>query len=92
MLTGITTPSSGATRVLKCNTATQLSDVYHKIGFCPQFDSNLPLLTGRETLKYYAEIKGVHPADVDQVVQSLITSCDLVEYADRNANFYSGGK
>jgi len=38
-----------------------------QVGYCPQFDALLELLTVREHLELYARIKGVSKGRLDQV-------------------------
>ena len=65
--------------------------IRHKIGLCPQFDSLFDLLTGREHLILYAQIKGVKKEYISQAVAAKISEMGLTEYADRSAGTYSGG-
>jgi len=63
------------------------------MGYCPQFDALFPLLTAREHLHMYAEIKGVPAESEDQVVNALIEMMALSVdgMCDRQAGGYSGG-
>jgi len=63
------------------------------MGYCPQFDALFPLLTAREHLHMYAEIKGVPAESEDQVVNNLIEMMALSVdgMCDRQAGGYSGG-
>jgi ABC-type multidrug transport system ATPase subunit len=42
---------------------TEISKAREHIGYCPQFDALLPLLTAREHLDFYARIKGIPEFD-----------------------------
>jgi ABC-type multidrug transport system ATPase subunit len=46
-------------RQLKSDVRTQRDECYAKLGFCPQFDGLLDVLTGREHLLMYAQLKGI---------------------------------
>lgn len=61
------------------------------IGYCPQFDALLGLLTARESLEFFARIKGVPESKIPNMVQVMITNLSLDEYADRPCGTYSGG-
>ena len=61
------------------------------MGYCPQFDGLQPNMTGREHLQFYARVRGVPPAEVSGVVESLLAKMDLTRYADKQAGTYSGG-
>ena len=61
------------------------------IGFCPQKDPLLDLMTGRETLAMFATLRGTPHAKVAEVVDILIDRLTLRPHADKNAGSYSGG-
>jgi hypothetical protein len=51
---------------------TQRDACYAKLGFCPQFDGLLDVLTGREHLRMYAQLKGV-AADAQEALIEVRT-------------------
>ena len=57
----------------------------HLVGFCPQFDALIDQMTVRETLWMYARLRGIHPADISNVVEKLIDQIALREYANKQA-------
>ncbi|KAK3320346.1 hypothetical protein B0T19DRAFT_468634 [Cercophora scortea] len=59
-----------------------------RIGVCPQFDA-LDLLTTRQHLNFYAQIKGIK--DVDADVNLVMSRVGLLEHADKQAAALSGG-
>jgi len=61
------------------------------IGYCPQFDPLLDLMTGRETLTMYAHLKGIRNTMVPGVVDSALKLLGLDPFADVVAKTYSGG-
>ncbi|XP_023213548.1 ATP-binding cassette sub-family A member 3-like, partial [Centruroides sculpturatus] len=61
------------------------------IGYCPQFDALIDHLTGRETLTLFANLRGVPSQDIDYIVNKILKFCDLVKYANRTTETYSGG-
>lgn len=61
------------------------------IGYCPQFDSIIDMLTGREMLNLFARLRGMRPADISKEVDRLIEEVGIQEYADRKCGTYSGG-
>jgi energy-coupling factor transporter ATP-binding protein EcfA2 len=91
ILTGLQAPTSGTSRILNSNSSTQLGEIAHRIGFCPQFDATLEKLSGRESLEYFCEVRGVSKDEIKPIVTSLINGCGLAEYADRECDTYSGG-
>lgn len=55
------------------------------VGYCPQFDALIDQMTVRETLWMYARLRGIHRADIDDVVEKLIDRLTLKKYDDRQA-------
>jgi ABC-type multidrug transport system ATPase subunit len=68
-----------------------LAAAQKQIGYCPQFDPLLDLMTGREHLRMYAILKGVPKGDVTEAVNTLVQAVGLQKYVDRVAGAYSGG-
>lgn len=62
--------------------------VQQQLGYCPQFDALIDQMTGRETLYMYARLRGVHEALIRKVVQRLMDSLTLTQYADQLAGTY----
>jgi len=91
ILTGDIVPTSGTARLSGYDILTQQSEVRRLVGYCPQFDALLELLTVREHLELYARIKGVPEAQLDAVVSSKIKELDLVQYSNKLAGSLSGG-
>jgi ABC-type multidrug transport system ATPase subunit len=57
MLSGQLLPSQGNVSI-NGNSYQQLSGILQSIGFCPQFDSVIPKLSGRAHLELFAELRG----------------------------------
>ncbi|GAB5359398.1 hypothetical protein AAMO2058_000540400 [Amorphochlora amoebiformis] len=68
-------------------------EVRKLIGYCPQFDALLPLMTARETLRMFARIKGVNAASIEEYVEDLCRqlSLDINGWLDKPCGGYSGG-
>ena len=62
-----------------------------QIGYCPQFDSIIGEMTGREMLTLFARLRGMHPSEINDEVSHWISEVGIEEYADRNCGTYSGG-
>ncbi|XP_001662813.2 ATP-binding cassette sub-family A member 3 [Aedes aegypti] len=91
MMTGDENFSSGEAWVKGVSLATNMSTVYQKIGYCPQFDALLDDLTGRETLKIYALLRGVRHEDVGNVSLTLAEDLNFLKHIDKKTKEYSGG-
>ena len=61
------------------------------IGYCPQHDALLDLLTVREHLELYARIKGVSATAVGEVAYTKMEQLDLLDFADKQSRMLSGG-
>jgi len=64
------------------------------IGYCPQTDPLLELMTARETLWFFGRIRGgkdSEPVRLTGIVSDLIDQLGLSNYADKPCGTYSGG-
>jgi len=91
MLSGDILPSSGSASLAGFDIVRQQLQVRRLLGYCPQFDALLDLLSAREHLELYARIKGVPEADLRRVVERQLDEFDLREYAGKLAGTLSGG-
>jgi ATP-binding cassette subfamily A (ABC1) protein 3 len=91
MISGEFSPSEGTASIAGLDILNDIHKIRHQIGYCPQFDSLFDLLTGREHLLLYAQIKGLKQACIGPAVDAKILEMGLTEYADREAGTYSGG-
>ena len=62
-----------------------------QVGYCPQFDSIIPELTGREMLSLMARVRGVPLDHVAAEVDRWTRFLGIQEYIDRPSGSYSGG-
>jgi len=65
--------------------------VRSKLGYCPQHDALLDLLTVKEHLELFARVKGVPEKDLARFVSSVIEEMDLVKFKNKLASKLSGG-
>ncbi|XP_065840591.1 phospholipid-transporting ATPase ABCA1-like [Oscarella lobularis] len=91
ILTGDLTMFAGTSYIEGLNIRSDLHRVQRLVGYCPQFDSLIERLTGREYLTCIARLRGYVPSSISVVVQKIIDRLDLNEYADRTCGTYSGG-
>ena len=89
ILTGDLQPTSGNVYI----GGRELSDPRTKrmIGYCPQVDPLLDLMSGRETLWFFGRIRGIPRHMLELRVNSLIQEVGLDYYADKPCGTYSGG-
>jgi len=91
ILTGDIVPTSGTARLGGYDILHQQQEVRRLVGYCPQFDALLDLLTVKEHLELYARIKGVPEHLISSVVSAKIQELDLVSYSNKLAGSLSGG-
>eukprot|EP00047_Mylnosiga_fluctuans_P017551 m.62475 g.62475 ORF g.62475 m.62475 type:complete len:1711 (+) comp7137_c2_seq6:34-5166(+) len=91
MLTGDLTVSEGTAAVEGHSILTDMRKVRQRLGYCPQFDGLIDLMTGREVLTMYARLRGVQEHEIPYVVSELIESLMLEKHADKHTVTYSGG-
>jgi len=92
VLTGDHQPTSGTATVNGFDILTHMQDVRKEVGYCPQFDPLLDLMTAREHLTMYARLRGMTDAQqIHDKVSLLLEQLTLTMYADKPAGGYSGG-
>ncbi|KNC76009.1 hypothetical protein SARC_11479 [Sphaeroforma arctica JP610] len=91
MLTGDLSVTSGNAYLENYSVVSALKKARKNIGYCPQFDALIGLMTGRETLQMYARLRGIQDKEVDDSVEAIIQMLQLEKWADRQAKTYSGG-
>lgn len=91
MLTGDENISSGHAWVQGVSLRSDMSRVNQMIGYCPQFDALLEDLTGRETLKIFALLRGVRGEHINHVTTQLAADLNFIKHLDKQAKAYSGG-
>lgn len=94
MLTGDEPLICGEARIRSTDNVAYISKEMKKylenVGYCPQFDAINEVLTGREMLQLFAELRGINEG-VDQEVNMWLHALGLEEYADKLCGDYSGG-
>lgn len=91
MLTGDETISSGEAWVDGLSVKKDMNKVHQRIGYCPQFDALLDELTGRETLRIFALLRGIPKKDINRVSLQLADDLNFTKHLDKRIKAYSGG-
>lgn len=91
MLTGDENISSGDAWVDGFSIRNELNEVHQRIGYCPQFDALIDDLTGRETLKIFALIRGVPRKNINALAVQLADDLNFTKHLDKKTKEYSGG-
>lgn len=91
ILSGDIKPTSGDAFITGSSVLTELAGAQKQMGYCPQFNPLLDLMTAREHLHMYASLKGVPEESVGEVVSELVEAVGLESHVDRVVGSYSGG-
>lgn len=91
VLTGDEISTFGKVMINGKNVSTQMNEIRHLIGYCPQFDSLLDNLSSREHLELYGAIKGIPKEVREPLIQQLLVQMNLSKFEHVNAGTYSGG-
>jgi ATP-binding cassette, subfamily A (ABC1), member 3 len=91
ILSGEFPPTIGTAYIDGYNIQVDQSKIRRKIGYCPQFDALLELLTVREHLELYGRIKGLEGGDLERVVLGKLSQMDLTDFENKAAGSLSGG-
>lgn len=91
MMTGDESISGGQAWVNGISLQTNMNRVHQQIGYCPQFDALLEDMTGRETLKMFALLRGVKNAELNSVSLALAEELNFLKHIDKKTRAYSGG-
>lgn len=91
MLSGEGYPTEGTAYIFGKDILSNPKASHQQVGYCPQFDALLELLTVREHLELYARIKRVPKARFNQVVEDKLTEFDLWPQENKPSSSLSGG-
>ncbi len=91
MLVTVCAPDGGDAQVFGASVRTDAGQVTPRIGYMPQRFCLYPDLTVAENIDFFATIRGVGPAQRRERAGRLLASMGLANFADRQAQFLSGG-
>ena len=95
ILTGDISPTSGKAYVAGNDitgvTPGGVAAARKHIGFCPQVDPLLDLMTGRETLRLFGRLRGIQKNRLEDVISMLLEHLTLTPHAEKTSESYSGG-
>ncbi len=91
ILAGDQVPTSGTARLGGYDILSQTARCRRLLGYCPQFDAILDLLTVTEHLELYGRVKGVPELDLPGVISTKLRELDLTPFATKMAGSLSGG-
>ncbi|KAG7167085.1 ATP-binding cassette sub-family A member 3-like 1 [Homarus americanus] len=82
MLTGLYPPTSGTARVGGYDIVSQMVEVRHSLGLCPQHDVLFDELTVAEHIKFFSKLKGLSNAKAEAEVSSILEKLKLQDKID----------
>jgi drug efflux transport system ATP-binding protein len=91
MLATVLPPDAGTALVFGKSITDQRDEITGRIGYMSQKFSMYPDLSVSENLEFFATVRGVSRADRKERSHRLLTSMGLAEFAERQAQFLSGG-
>ncbi|XP_058708210.1 ATP-binding cassette sub-family A member 10-like [Poecile atricapillus] len=94
VLSGLSFPSEGSATIYSyklCETGDR-EEIRGMMGICPQFNTQFEVLTVKENLKAFAEIKGIKCKEVEREVQNVLELLDISNIQDTQAEKLSGGQ
>ncbi|CAF1219331.1 unnamed protein product [Rotaria sordida] len=91
MITGDEKIDQGSIIIDSIDLSQSLRTAQRRMGYCPQFDALIDLLTGEETLYMFARLRGVKEYLIPRIVSSLIELMNLIKHAKKPVYAYSGG-
>lgn len=80
ILSGEFPPTSGEAYIDGFSIRDDQTNIRRRIGYCPQFDALLELLTVREHLELYGRIKGFRGAGLEAIVRGKLVRAALRSY------------
>ncbi len=91
MLTGLFPPNSGAIQIVGFDAIADMEKVKQLIGVVPQDLALYPTLTGRENLRFFAEMYGLNGVRLNERIASILEMVSMTERANDRVQSYSGG-
>ncbi|NWW11401.1 ABCA9 protein, partial [Oreocharis arfaki] len=94
VLSGLSFPSEGSATIYnyKLSEMGDREQIRGMIGICPQFNTQFEVLTVKENLKTFAEIKGIKSKEVEREVQNILELLEISNIQDTQAEKLSGGQ
>ncbi|NXA48622.1 ABCA6 protein, partial [Nothocercus julius] len=94
VLSGLTLPSEGSATIYNANLSEMgdREEIREMVGICPQFNVQFEVLTVKENLQTFAELKGIKSKDVEREVKNILELLDISNIQDTQAEKLSGGQ
>jgi len=90
LMTGLLRPTRGTISVLGTSPHDP-EKLFRKVGYCSQFDSFPPGMTGREFIEFYLSVHGYTRGEVRDLTQAALERVSMQDAAGRKVAGYSKG-
>eukprot|EP01065_Artemidia_motanka_P007592 TRINITY_DN137_c0_g1_i12.p1 TRINITY_DN137_c0_g1~~TRINITY_DN137_c0_g1_i12.p1 ORF type:complete len:1800 (+),score=711.39 TRINITY_DN137_c0_g1_i12:86-5401(+) len=91
MMSGEFPPTAGTVTINGFDILEDPQSARQQLGYCPQFDALLDLLTPQETIEFYCALRGVPEEQRKRVTDALVAVLDLKRHKDKICKSLSGG-
>lgn len=91
ILSGDINPTSGIALIDNYDCITQREAIREQMGYCPQTDCLLDLMTAYEHLYMYARLRGLTKQQAHDRAELLVEQTGLTQYRNTVSHTYSGG-
>lgn len=88
MLTGDIPITLGNAYIANRSVKSEIKQVQKALGYCPQFDALIPELTGRETIRLFARLRGIQEENIDHLVDVLGAKLLFTEHIEKPCGTY----
>lgn len=90
-LTGELAVEQGDAFIQGISLKTKMSEACQLIGYVPQYDAMLQELSGYETLKVFALLRGVPSHEIHNMILTIATELNFKMHLNKQIKKYSGG-
>jgi sodium transport system ATP-binding protein len=92
MIYGLMRADAGRVLVDGIDVGARPLEAQARMGVLPDVSGLYPRLTPREHIRYYGQLQGMSPGDIDRRMQDLVEVLDMGAIADRRAGGFSHGE
>nr|QNH67857.1 ATP-binding cassette transporter subfamily A member 2 [Brachionus rotundiformis] len=91
ILTGLLPATSGTAFIYDKDIRTDINEIRKNLGFCPQHNVLFDNLTVEEHLWFYAKIKFINDAAINELIENFLVDTDLAKKRKNLVHTLSGG-
>ena len=91
MLIGLARPTEGDAWLEGFSIVTHMHKIYSIMGVCPQHDILWDLLSPREHLTFYGQLKNLHGTELEEEIKTSLKAVNLLDVINTRSGTFSGG-